>query len=241
MQRITKVVLSFGTILFWAMLIGHPSYALPLSDTLVIPFAPKVDSSSMIPESQWEGIPWQELESLDSLPDPYPSRFRMLHSTKGLHVSMHGRDRKVTSGYRNDGEELYLGDVFEVFLHPEPSTPVYFEYEVNAHDRELVLLVPNLGGRLLGWLPWRYEGGRKVVKRVHIEQGPEGITGWSAELFIPYALLTPLQNTPPVKGAVWHVNVCRLDYDHGRMMKWSWSPVKKSFHEFGVFRTIRFD
>lgn len=178
---------------------------------------------------------------MDSLPDPYPTHFRMLHSKRGIHVSIQGRDSKVTSTHRNDGEELYLGDVFEVFLHPEPSTPVYFEYEVNAHDRELVLLVPNLGGRLLGWLPWTYEGGRKVVKRVRIDKEGEGMTGWSVELLIPYALMSPLENTPPVRGAVWHANVCRLDYDFGRMMKWSWSPVKRNFHEFGVFRAIRFE
>jgi hypothetical protein len=65
--------------------------------------------------------------------------------------------------------------------------------------------------------------------------------GWSAELFIPFALLSPLQNTPPSKGTVWHANFCRLDYDFGKMMKWSWSPVKQSFHEFRAFRPVRFE
>jgi hypothetical protein len=165
----------------------------------------------------------------------------MMHSSKGIHVLMDGVDGKVSSIFRKDGEELYLGDVFEVFLHPEPSTPLYFEYEVNAHDRELVLLIPNLGGRLLGWLPWRYEGARKVVKKVRVNEGPDGMRGWSAELFIPFALLSPLQNTPPSKGTVWHANFCRLDYDFGKMMKWSWSPVKQSFHEFRAFRPVRFE
>lgn len=152
-----------------------------------------------------------------------------------------GADKKVTGDFLRDGDELYLGDVFEVFLHPEPSTPLYFEYEVNAHDRELVLLIPNLDGKILGWLPWRYEGERRVVKRVQMESDPDGMSSWSVELLIPYAVLSPLQKTPPRSGTVWNANVCRLDYDFGRMFKWSWSPVKRSFHEYRVFRPIRFE
>lgn len=229
------------TILVLAIAMSMNAHAFAWGDTLKIPYAASVDATGMLPESEWKRVPWQSLKSIDSLPDPYPTRFRMMHSQKGVHVLIEGVDRKVTSRYLKDGEELYLGDVFEVFLHPEPSTPLYFEYEVNAHDRELVLLIPNLGGRLTGWLPWRYEGARKVVKRVRVMEGPDGMRGWSAELQIPYALMSPLQNTPPEKGALWRVNVCRLDYDFGRMMKWSWSPVKQSFHEYRAFRPARFE
>jgi hypothetical protein len=231
-------------LLLWsAFLTMHmQAICLTASDTLSVPYAGETPDTPHLPEQSWEHIPWQFLESLDSVPDPYPTRFRMLRSSRGIHVSIQGKDRMLTSAFKRDGEELYLGDVFEVFLHPEPSTPLYFEYEVNAHDRELVLLIPNLDGRLLGWLPWRYEGGRRVVKRVRTEAGGDGIMqAWSADLFIPFSLLSPLRNTPPVAGTVWHANVCRLDYDFGRMMKWSWSHVKRSFHEYGAFRPIRFE
>ena len=211
------------------------------SDTLVVPFIDPNDGSGITVDASWSRSPWQSLASLDTLPDPYPTRFKLLYTPDGVHVKMEGSDRKVTGDYREDGGELYLGDVFEVFLHPAPSTPLYFEYEVNAHDRELVLLIPNLDGRVLGWLPWRYEGGRRVVKKVQREYDSDGLISWSAEIFIPFALLSPLRNTPPVKGTVWHANVCRLDYDFGRMMKWSWSPVSRSFHEYSVFRPIRFE
>lgn len=241
MKNKRRILRSLPTILLMALALSTKARALVFVDTLSIPYTGSADSTGMLPESEWTLMHWQKLDCLDSLDDPYPTRFRMMHSSKGIHVLMDGVDGKVSSIFRKDGEELYLGDVFEVFLHPEPSTPLYFEYEVNAHDRELVLLVPNLGGRLQGWLPWRYEGARKVVKKVRVNEGPDGMRGWSAELFIPFALLSPLQNTPPSKGTVWHANFCRLDYDFGKMMKWSWSPVKQSFHEFRAFRPVRFE
>lgn len=54
---------------------------------------------------------------------------------------------------------------------------------------------------------------------------------WTAELFIPYKLLSVFQNTPPVKGTLWKANFCRLDYDTGKMIKWAWVPIETSFHE----------
>ena len=152
-----------------------------------------------------------------------------------------GLDKKVTSTYYNDFDDMYNADVFEVFFHPEPQTPVYFEYEINAYDKELVLLIPNLDGKIMGWRPWHYEGERQVQHRVRIQEDASGMQSWTAECFFPYTLLAPLQKIPPTKGMVWNANFCRLDYDPGKMIKWSWSPVKTSFHKFKVYRQIRFD
>jgi hypothetical protein len=83
-----------------------------------------------------------------------------------------------------------------------------------------------------------------VLKQVYVKGG-EALPGatiqsWSAELFFPYALLLPLENVPPTPGMCWKANFCRLDYDTGNMIKWSWSPIQTSFHEFQAYRTIEF-
>jgi hypothetical protein len=70
-----------------------------------------------------------------------------------------------------DFGDLYKGDVFEVFLHTDPKTPMYFEYEMNQLNKELVLLIPNINGRAYGWLPWRYEKDRTVKKMVNVVGG----------------------------------------------------------------------
>src|SRR3989304_3771042 len=83
-------------------------------------------------------------------------------------------------------------DVFEFFLWPDESQPVYFEYEISPLGFELPILVPNFDGKFLGWRPWHYEGDRKIRKAVSVSGGiarpGADITGWTAEDFIPYEL-----------------------------------------------------
>jgi len=59
--------------------------------------------------------------------------------------------------------------------------------------------------------------------------------------FFPYRILNPLLNVPPVSGTRWNANFCRLDYDSGSMVKWAWSPVEKSFHEYKKYFSILFE
>lgn len=189
----------------------------------------------------WTKAKWNILPQLDEGVKGYDTRFKIMYSAKGVYVLFNGIDEKLSSRYTEDFSDMYNADVFEVFFHPEPATPLYFEYEINAFDKELVLLIPNLDGKIMGWRPWHYEKDRLVKHAVSIQNENGKMRSWSAECFFPFSLLAPLQKVPPVSGSVWNANFCRLDYDPGKMIKWSWSPVKASFHEFQRFRAIRFD
>ena len=194
--------------------------------------------------AEWKKTNWITLHQIDE-GKQYETKYKILYSAKGIYVLFSGEDEKITSTFENDFDNLFNADVFEVFFHPDPSTPLYFEYEISPLNKELVLLIPNLKSGAYGWVPWHYTGERKVKKNVHTEGGQmqagAAIRSWSAELFFPYSLLSPLSNIPPKSGTVWNANFCRLDYDSGSMIKWSWSPVKRSFHEFKKFRSIRFE
>jgi hypothetical protein len=194
---------------------------------------------------EWDKASWNPLSKLDEGGETDESRFKILYSATGIYVCFFGMDNKITTTYDKDFEDLYKADVFEAFLQPDPQLPLYLEYEVNALDKELVLLIPNLDGHISGWAPWPYEDGRKVVKKTSVTGGIAApgatIRSWSAELFFPYALLSPLSKVPPQSGTVWRANFCRLDYDSGKMIKWAWSPVEKTFHEFRKFRPVRFE
>ncbi|HVY75985.1 MAG TPA: carbohydrate-binding family 9-like protein [Puia sp.] len=193
---------------------------------------------------EWAKAPWHSLNRLDSIGENYPTRFKILYSPKGIYVLFQGSDRKITTSYDQDFQDLYNADVFEVFFQPDTTMPLYLEYEINALNKELVLLIPNLG-RVSGWTPFHYEDGKRVQKMVHISGGKvekgAAIESWSAELFFPYAIFEPLLHVPPVSGMVWHANFYRLDYDTGPMVKWSWSPIRHSFHEFKRFGAIVFE
>ncbi|MFI5192833.1 MAG: carbohydrate-binding family 9-like protein [Chitinophagales bacterium] len=196
-------------------------------------------------DPEWKKTGWHPLTRLDSAGVPYATRFKILYSAKGIYVLFDGQDNRISTNYDQDFQDLFKADVFEVFFHPDTTLPMYLEYEVNALDKELVLLIPNLNGRVSGWIPWHYEKGRQVKKMVHVTGGKPAMNGiinsWSAELFFPYSLFSPLGNVPPVSGMIWHANFYRLDYDSGTMVKWSWAPIEHSFHEFRKFGSMVFE
>jgi hypothetical protein len=109
----------------------------------------------------------------------------------------------------------------------------------------LPILVPNFGGQFYGWRPWHYEGARKTQKAVSVRGGAPkpgaAITGWSAEVFVPWDLLKPLQNIPPKSGSRWRANVYRMDYDAGRTVSWNWAPLRGTFHQPDKFGTLIFE
>ena len=77
---------------------------------------------------------------------------------------MDATDKKITATFKEDFQNLWTEDVFEVFLWTDERDPVYFEYEISPLGYELPIVVPNLEGKFLGWRPWHYEGTRKIRK-----------------------------------------------------------------------------
>jgi hypothetical protein len=157
---------------------------------------------------------------------------------------MDAADRKLTATMSEDFMDLWNEDVFEVFLWTDERYAVYFEYEISPLNRELPILVPNFGGQFFGWRPWHYDGPRLTRKATSIVGGPKeahaSIEGWRAEFFIPYTLLTPLQNVPPKPGTVWRANFYRMDHDAGKRTQWEWASVGPSFHEYQKFGDLVF-
>ena len=118
---------------------------------------------------------------------------------------------------------------------------MYFEYELSPLNFELPILVPNIKGNFLGWRPWHYEGSRKTRHATHISKKGEAITSWTAEFFIPYALLKPMTNVPPQKGTRWRANFYRIDYDKD-IVTWQWQLVQnENFHDYERFGAIEFE
>jgi predicted TIM-barrel fold metal-dependent hydrolase len=193
----------------------------------------------------WQKAEWQPLRRRTKDGNPYETRIKVLYSKTGIYVLMDGTDRKITATIKDDFENLWTEDVFEAFLWPDEQQPLYFEYEISPLNVELPILIPNLDGKFLGWRPWHYEGGRKTRKATSatggtLESGAE-VSGWRAEVFIPYELLKPLQNVPPKAGSRWRANFYRMDYDGGKTTSWDWAPVGPSFHEFQKFGTLVFE
>jgi predicted TIM-barrel fold metal-dependent hydrolase len=193
----------------------------------------------------WQKTAWTPLNRRPGGQLDYDARFKTLYSATGLYVLMTGSDRTLTASIREDFANLWFEDVFEFFLWPDERESLYLEYEISPLDHELPMLVPNLDGQFIGWRPWHYEGPRKVRKAVSIQGGQarsgEAIRGWTAEVFVPFALLKPLRNVPPRPGTHWRANFYRADYDDHRPTEWSWTPVGSTFHEYQKFGTLVFE
>jgi Amidohydrolase/Carbohydrate family 9 binding domain-like len=193
----------------------------------------------------WKKAEWVPLNPRGANGLAAETRVKLLYSQKGLYVLMEAADARITASIENDFENLWLQDVFEVFLWTDERDPIYFEYEISPLNRELPILVPNLGGEFLGWRPWHYDGNRKTRKATsaiggEVKSGAT-VAGWKAEVFFPYELLTPLRNVPPKPGTRWRANFYRMDYDDGKRSSWDWSRVGPSFHEFRRFGTLVFE
>jgi hypothetical protein len=193
----------------------------------------------------WAKAEWEPLRLRNTDGHQYATRVKVLYSQTGLYVLMDGEDRKITATMSEDFLDLWNEDVFEFFLWPDERYSVYFEYEISPLGYELPILIPNFDGKFLGWRPWHYEGNRKTQKATVVTGGPKqsgaGVTGWKAEVFVPYELLKPLQNVPPKPGTKWRANFYRVDYDDGKSTSWDWARVGPSFHEFTKFGTLVFE
>ena len=194
--------------------------------------------------SAWQKTTWNALTKIDVGGKENKTQFKIMYSPTGIYVLFEGDDSKITSNFQHDGDDLFDADVFEVFFHPIPASPIYFEYEISPLGKELVLLITNKNGKMSAWLPW-YRIEKRVQKKVVIVGGkmkPNSPSkSWSAEIFFPYQLIDPITDTMPTSGMKWNANFCRLDYDTGKIIKFSWSPIKVAFHEYEKYRSIQFE
>ncbi len=202
-------------------------------------------------DPSWAKTDWTVLpnrKSTGNAPAP-ATRAKLLYSATGIYALFQCDDERLTASIREDFGALYTEDVVELFLWPDQSVPIYFEYELSPLNYELPILVPNVNGKFMGWRPWHYTGDQTVKHATSVQGGEKAsrdrvsnapITGWTAEFFIPFRLLSPLVQAPPVKGTQWRGNLYRLDYDRG-MAAWSWQKTNNNFHEFKKFGTLIFD
>jgi len=188
----------------------------------------------------WKDAEWLTLTQRQGN-KTYTTRAKLLYSEQGVYTLFHCEDQKISATNTQDFLDLWKEDVMEIFFWTDESSPVYFEYEISPLNYELVLLIPNYNGTFLGWQPWHYEGDRKIKHMVTTAKDAKGnVTSWTAEIFVPYKLLQPLQNVPPQKGTRWRMNMYRVDFDEGRSA-WSWNKVKTNFHDYKNFGVMLFE
>jgi hypothetical protein len=186
-------------------------------------------------KTDWVNIPQRTNDQVD-----YSTRVKVLYSDKGIYFLFDCEDAEIISTFTEDNANLYEEDVVEVFFWTDENHPFYFEYEISPNNYELPIFVPNVDGDFLGWLPWHYEGDRKTQHATFINKQDDQVVSWSAEFFIPFALLKPMSNVPPKSGTKWRANMYRIDHDKG-ISTFSWQAIRTNFHDFQRFGTFVFE
>lgn len=209
--------------------------------TLAVHHTPDFEVTGDGAASGWNATDWIPLARIKGS-SLYETKVKLLYSDKGIYALYQCEDKKINATLQQDFTSLWKEDVVEIFFWPDETYPIYLEYELSPLNYELAILVPNINGRSAGWMPWNYRGLKKTRKATSVlRTADQKITGWIGEFFIPYALLSPLQNVPPKKGTEWRANMYRIDYDDRESAYWSWQPVNDSFHEFQKYGTLLFD
>ena len=207
---------------------------------LKINHSPDFEITGDTAHAAWKAAPWIMLSQHRKTETDYRTKVKLLYSDKGIYTLFWCEDKQITATLQEDMADLYKEDVVEIFFWPDERFPLYFEYELSPLNFELAILVPNMRGTFLGWTPWHYEGDRKTRHAATIIREGENIAGWAAEFFIPYKLLTPLTNVPPIRGTKWRMNMYRIDYDKAGAA-WSWQPTRVNFHDIESFGTLVFE
>jgi len=222
----------------------QPSAASVLRPLLTLPKVAadfEIDGTGGSP--QWEKGDWVELIPIRGN-SSYQTKFKALYSPSGIYFLFDCEDTVLSATITEDFGDLYNEDVVEVFLWPEHTQRMYFEYELSPLNFELPLLIVNNGLTTNQWRPWNPKRDYQTRHATSVQGGvivPNAqVEGWTAEFFIPFALMQGLRNTPPVSGTRWRANMYRIDYDHTPTY-WVWSRLDfASFHLIDQFGTIIF-
>jgi len=206
---------------------------------------PDFDVSGGGAAAEWSRAEWLPLAPVSG-DAAYATRAKVLCSDAGLYFLFECEDRRLTCTMTEDFGDIYNEDVVEVFLWPDERQVLYFEYEISPLGVELPILVPNRDGLFMGWRPWHYEGERRVRRATAVRGGERApmaaVEAWTAEFFVPFALLKGLGNVPPRPGARWRANLYRIDYDAEPATHWAWSPASgPNFHNYRGFGTLVFE
>lgn len=209
---------------------------------------PRVDDFAVTGDGSnaaWSATEWVPLVRVGDGPATYATRAKVLYSATGMYFLVDSEDRQLTCTLTEHNSDLYVEDVVEVFLWSNEEQDLYFEYEISPLNYELPILIPNNKGKFFGWLPWHYTGERKTRTATTVRGGEKAsmakVEGWTAEFFLPFALMLGMGNVPPTPGMSWRGNIYRLDYDSGKASHYTWCPdTNTNFHAFHKFGTLTF-
>lgn len=147
---------------------------------------------------------------------------RVLADSEYLYIGAEIQDEDLVANPGStdrSADALFLdGDVFEIFIQPDVSQTVYYEFHINPLNAVWNARYMARAGYMHWTRPGSWTSGIKTAVAL---QGSVntlgGDQGWTLEAAIPLAAITDLQNRPSPTGTGnrWRFAVCLYDYQIG--------------------------
>ena len=111
---------------------------------------------------------------------------RVLYDDRFIYFAFRAVDQNVWATMKRRDEHLWLEEVVEVFLQPNPSLPNYIELEVNPLGTMLDIYLIDRR-KPLHYESWNSEHLKWAVQVDGTVDGKDGDRGWTCEIAFPFA------------------------------------------------------
>ena len=199
---------------------------------------PRIDGR--LEDAAWNVASWTEtfgdIIGLEEPPPTWRTRAKLVWDFEYLYVAAEMEEPHLWATLTERDAIIYRDHDFEVFLDPDGDGLEYYEIEINALGTVFDLFLPkpyNMGGQAR--IDWDLPGLRSAVHLAGTLNDPsDQDLGWTVELAIPWAELTPpdardgpaappdtrddlpappdAAAAPPEVGDVWRVNFSRVQW-----------------------------
>ncbi len=181
---------------------------------------------------------WQKRKSKTA------TRARLLWDEKYLYFAAEMDDQDLYADIKEANGMTWTNDVFELFFKPSKDKLTYYEFQVNALNTPLELLLPSRGaGGYQRFAPLTKLGMESAVKlRGTLNKWDDKDTGWTVEGRIPWTGFA-VTGGRPQPGAAWRFALCRYDYSvaFDRPELSSTAPLTQAdFHRYEDYGELTF-
>lgn len=200
-----------------------------------------INIDGVINEQVWAQAPpvGAFLNSRDGTESSLVTEGRILYDDQFLYFAFSLEDSDIWSTFRNRDDHLWLEEVIEVYLVPDPKNSNYIELEVNPLGAMIDIYLLDIRKPLpyKSWNSSELEWAVSVDGTVDEEPGDKG---WQCEIKFPLADAVTAPNIPPKPGDTWGMNLYRIDKKPERAGL-AWSPIMKGdFHTPSMFGSLVF-
>jgi hypothetical protein len=169
------------------------------------------------------------VNNLDGARSELSTEARVLYDQRFIYFAFRVLDANVWATMKRRDEHLWLEEVVEVFLQPNPSVPNYIELEVNPLGTMLDIYLIDTR-KPLHYESWNSEHLRWAVQVDGTVDGKDGDRGWTCEIALPVEDIATAAHLPPQRGDRWRMNLYRVEQKPA-VAELAWSPTfKPDFH-----------